>query len=45
MQKKKGGCRGSIIQPLGEVGGDSKEINKEGILMLGLNLGSECHVD
>ena len=36
---------GSIPQPLGQIRGDFKEKNKEGMLLLGLDLGSQCYVD
>ena len=44
-EKKKRGCGGSIPQLLGQVRGDFKEKNREGMLMLGLDLGSQCYVD
>ena len=40
----KKGCGGLMPQPLVQVRGNSKEKNKEETLMLGIDLGSQCHV-
>ena len=43
--KIKRGCGGLIPQPLGQVRGDFKEKYKEEMLLLGLDIGSECYVE
>ena len=41
--KIKRGCGGSIPQPFDQIKGESKEKNKDWMLMLGIYLGSKCH--